>query len=103
MAKFLDIIIPQYKEDEKVLKNLLDSIARQKNIDFNEIGIRIQGDCGYKLNDEFLKSYTNLDIIYKMNEKNSGTGRTEQAEVNDSDAEFLTFIDADDEFYSDDS
>jgi len=101
MAKFLDIIIPQYKEDEGVLKNLLDSIARQKNIDFTEIGIRIQGDCGYRLSDEFLKSYSNLDIIYNMNEKNSGTGRTEQAAVDASTAEFLTFIDADDEFYSD--
>ena len=103
MAKFLDIIIPQYNEDETVIKNLLDSIARQKNIDFNEIGIRIQGDCGYRLKDEFLKSYSNLDIIYKMNEKNSGTGRTEQAAVDESTAEFLTFIDADDEFFQDTS
>ena len=34
---FLDIIVPQFKEDEKVIKGLLDSIERQKNIDFKDI------------------------------------------------------------------
>ena len=31
----LDLIIPQYNEDEAQIKYLLDSINNQKNVDFN--------------------------------------------------------------------
>ena len=40
----LDIIIPQYSEDEKIINNLLTSINIQKQIDFNDINITIVND-----------------------------------------------------------
>ena len=40
----LDIIIPQYKEDESVIKNLLNSINNQKNVDFSQIKLTIVND-----------------------------------------------------------
>ena len=40
----LSILIPQYKETEEQVKPLLDSIALQQNIDFNEIEVVIVND-----------------------------------------------------------
>ena len=40
----LQILIPQYKETDEILKPMLDSIALQQNIDFNEIGVIIVND-----------------------------------------------------------
>ena len=40
----LDIIIPQYSEDDNKIKPLLDSINNQINIDFNDINVTIVND-----------------------------------------------------------
>ena len=40
----LQFLIPHYKETTKEIKPLLDSIALQQNIDFNEIGVIICHD-----------------------------------------------------------
>ena len=40
----LQILIPQYNETNEIIKPLLDSIAIQQNIDFNEIGVIIVND-----------------------------------------------------------
>ena len=63
--KKLQILVPQYKEDETVIKPLLDSIALQQNVDFNDIGVIICNDgTDVILAEDFLKSYP-YDIIYK--------------------------------------
>ena len=38
----LQILVPQYKETDEMVKPLLDSIAIQQAVDFNEIGIIIK-------------------------------------------------------------
>ena len=35
----LQILVPQYEEDDSVIKPLLDSLAIQQNVDFNEFGV----------------------------------------------------------------
>ena len=40
----LSIIIPQYKENEQMLKRLLNSIDLQRQIDFNEIEVLFVND-----------------------------------------------------------
>ena len=40
----LQILIPQYKETDEVIKPLLDSIAIQQNVPFDEIGVIICND-----------------------------------------------------------
>ena len=40
----LDILVPQYKETDAIIKPLLDSIAVQHNANFQEIGVIIVND-----------------------------------------------------------
>ena len=42
--KTLEILVPQYKETDAVIKPLLDSIAIQHNAKFDEIGVIIVND-----------------------------------------------------------
>ena len=56
--KKLNILIPQYNEYESDISPLLDSIAIQQNIDFDEIGVIICNDGSECiLSDNFLESY----------------------------------------------
>ena len=40
----LQILVPHYKEEPSEMTPLLDSIALQQNVDFNEIGVIIAFD-----------------------------------------------------------
>ena len=62
----LQILIPQYKETDEVIKPLLDSIAIQQNVDFNEIGAIICNDgTDIYLSDNLLNSYPFKIKYYK--------------------------------------
>ena len=56
--KKLQILIPQYKETEEVIKPLLDSISIQQSVDLkNEVGVIIVNDgTDVHLSKEFLDS-----------------------------------------------
>lgn len=97
----LQILVPQYKEKKDVLKPLLDSIALQQGIDFNEVGVIIVND-GYpkaKLPDKFLKSYP-FKIDYYMEKENKGVSATRNACLDHATADYVMFCDADDMFFS---
>ena len=97
----LQILIPQYKERKEVLKPLLDSIALQQGIDFNEVGVIIVND-GYpkaKLSDKFLKSYP-FKIDYHMAKDHLGVSATRNACLDHATADYVMFCDADDMFFS---
>ena len=95
----LQILIPQYKETDEVVKPLLDSIALQQNIDFNEIGVIIVNDgSDTHLSDEFLKSYP-FNIKYILNE-HKGVSATRNACLDAATADYVMFCDADDMFYN---
>ncbi len=97
----LDIIIPQYKENDKILNRLLLSINKQKNIDFKSLGIIIVNDASdVKLTKKLFKQFPRLNITYLRNEVNSGPGITRQNGVDASLAKYITFMDADDMYYS---
>ncbi|MBQ7641597.1 MAG: glycosyltransferase family 2 protein [Acholeplasmatales bacterium] len=98
----LDIIIPQYKEDENIIKCLLDSIINQKNVDFKDINVTIVNDASdVKLSNKFLLKYKKLNICYVENEKNTGPGLARQKGVDVTDNKYIMFCDADDELYND--
>ena len=97
MSRKLDILVPQYKEDEKVIKPLLDSIAVQQNIDFDEIGVIIVNDgTDVHLSEEFLKSYP-FEIEYYFNE-HKGVSATRNACLDHSKADYVMYCDDDDMF-----
>ena len=96
----LDIIIPQYKEDEKEISNLLNSIDNQKKVDFSQIKLTIVNDCSdVLLSDSFLKSFKNLNISYIRNDKNTGPGLARQKGIDNTDGLYIMFCDSDDKLY----
>lgn len=95
----LQILIPQYKETDEVIKPLLDSIAVQQNIPFEEIGAVICNDgSDVFLTDEFLASYPFKIEYYK--EPHRGVSATRNACLDHAKADYVMFCDADDMFYS---
>ena len=95
----LQILIPQYKETNEIIKPLLDSIAIQQNVDFNEIGVIICNDgSNVFLTDEFLQSYPYHIDYYKCEHR--GVSATRNACLDHATAEYVMFCDADDMFYS---
>ena len=96
----LQILIPQYKEDESIIKPLLDSIEVQQNVDLkNDIGVIIVNDgTDVHLNQEFFKRYS-FQIEYHLNE-HKGVSATRNACLDYATADYVMFCDADDMFYN---
>ena len=100
MNKKLQILIPQHKETENIIKPLLDSIELQQNVDLkNDIGVIIVNDgTDIHLSEEFLNHYT-YDIEYYLNE-HKGVSATRNACLDHATADYVMFCDADDMFYN---
>ena len=98
--KKLDILVPQYKETDSDVKNLLDSIAIQQNVDLkNDVGVIIVNDgSDVHLSKDLLESYP-FSIKYILNE-HKGVSATRNACLDASTAEYVMFCDADDMFYN---
>ena len=95
----LQILIPQYEETDEIVKPLLDSIALQQNVDFDEIGVIIVNDgSDVHLTENFLNSYP-FKIEYYFN-SHKGVSATRQAAFDKATAEYVMFCDADDMFYN---
>lgn len=95
----LQFLVPQYQETEEIIKPLLDSIAIQQNIDFEEIGVIICNDgTDVYLSEEFLNSYPFKVEYYK--EPHRGVSGTRNACLDHATADYVMFCDADDMFYN---
>lgn len=95
----LQILVPQYNEDDSILKPLLDSIAIQQNVDFNEIGVIICNDgSDTRLTLEFLDTYP-YPIEYHICE-HQGVSATRNACLDHATADYVMFCDADDMFFN---
>lgn len=95
----LQILIPQYKETDDVIKPLLDSIAIQQSVDMNDIGVIICNDGSSTfLSIEFLSSYP-FKIDYYQ-EPHRGVSATRNACLDKATADYVMFCDADDMFYN---
>ncbi len=100
--RLLDIIIPQYSENIKTVETALESIATQKNINFDDIGVILINDHSNNIiKSTTLKKYKDLNITYLVNETNMGPGPTRQRGIDLSEALYVTFLDADDVFFND--
>ena len=96
----LQILIPQYKETEEIIKPLLDSIEIQQNVDLkNDVGVIIVNDgTDIRLSKEFLNKYT-YKIDYYLHE-HKGVSATRNACLDYATADYVMFCDADDMFYN---
>lgn len=95
----LQILVPQYKETDAVVKPLLDSIAIQQNVLFEDIGVIICNDgSDIFLSDKLLNSYPFTVEYYK--EEHRGVSATRNACLDHATADYVMFCDADDMFYN---
>lgn len=95
----LQLLIPQYKETEKDIKPLLDSIAIQQNVNFKDIGAIITNDgSNVLLSEDFLKTYP-YDIQY-IKAEHKGVSATRNTCLDNATADYVMFCDADDMFYN---
>lgn len=96
----LQILIPQYKETDNIVKPLLDSIEVQQNVDLaNEVGVIIVNDgTDVRLSNELFDRYS-FPIEYHLNE-HAGVSATRNACLDYATAEYVMFCDADDMFYN---
>lgn len=96
----LQILIPQYNEDNNTIKPLLDSIAIQQGINLKEdIEVFIGNDGSKtKLSVDFLKQYP-FRMQYHQFE-HGGLAATRQKLQDIATAEYIMFCDADDRFIS---
>ena len=93
----LSIVIPQYKEDDKMLRKLLNSVELQRQVDFNEIEVIFVNDCNIEyLPKEDIKSGYSFNIKVLMTEKNGGPGLARQYGLENASGDYILFLDADD-------
>lgn len=94
----LSILIPQYNENEEVIKPLLDSIQMQQNINLKEdIKVYIGNDgSDTKLSLDFLKQYSFRMQYHLFKHERLAATRQKLFELTDS--EYVMFCDADDKF-----
>lgn len=96
----LQILVPQYKETDEIVKPLLDSIEIQQNIDKeHDLGVIIVNDgSDTYLSDKLLNSYSYPIEYYK--EEHRGVSGTRNACLDHATADYVMFCDADDMFYN---
>ena len=94
----LQILVPQYKETDEIVKPLLDSIAIQQSVDLkNEVGVIIVNDgTDVHLSDELINSYPFKIDYYKH--QHEGVSATRNACLDRATADYVMFCDADDMF-----
>lgn len=106
----LEILVPHYKETAEEIKPLLDSIAIQQNVDFNEIGVIICHD-GPDAKDFCFTN--NIDLIEpgkmmlpndypfridQIRQEHKGVSSARNACLDAAIADYVMFCDADDMF-----
>ena len=96
----LQILVPQYKETDEIIKPLLDSIAIQQNVDLkNDVGVIIVNDgTDVHLSEQLLNNYP-FKIEYYLNE-HKGVSATRNACLDKATADYVMFCDADDMFFN---
>lgn len=94
----LQILVPQYKETERDIEKLLESIELQRNIDFDDIGVIIVNDgTDVILDPSFLNKFK-FNIKYIRSE-HKGVSATRNTALKEATADYVIFCDADDMFY----
>ena len=106
----LQILVPHYKETADVIKPLLDSIAVQQNVDFDEVGVIICHDGEESHDFELVKDledpgeYSLPDIypfrIKQIRQEHKGVSAARNACLDAAKADYVMFCDADDMFSS---
>ena len=97
----IDVIIPAYNAHETI-ERTLNSIVKQTILD--KIKVYICNDSSKRDYSSIVKKYNDKLCITELKlDKNSGPGVARQYGIDNSNSEFIIFIDADDELYDEKS
>lgn len=98
----LSILVPHYQEESKDIEPLLDSIAIQQNVDFDDIDVIISydGKEAFELNEEEWASKYPFEIkhLKKLDSECQGVSATRNDALKASKSDYVIFCDADDMF-----
>lgn len=96
----LQILIPQYKEIDSIIKPMLDSIEVQQNVDLqHDVGVIIVNDgTDVHLSQELFDRYS-FPIEYHLSE-HAGVSAIRNKCLDYATADYVMFCDADDMFYN---
>ena len=91
------LLVPQWKEDQNIVKFLLNSIEIQQGIDLSEVGVIIINDgSDVILDDNWLNSYSfKIDYYLALH---GGVSSTRNKCLQAATADYVMFCDADDMF-----
>lgn len=92
----LSIVIPQYKESDKMLRKALGTIENQKGIDLSEIEVLIVNDCSDVLPSKDLEKEFSFRVRVLRTRKNGGPGLARQYGTERAKGEYVLYLDADD-------
>lgn len=96
----LQILVPQYKEDFSIIKNLLNSIEIQQDVDLkNDVGVIIVNDGSDVLLDEKMFEHYSFNIKY-IHAPHQGVSATRNVALDAATANYVMFCDADDMFFN---
>lgn len=103
MRTTIDIIIPYYNEPEWLIQFAVHSVAMQLGVDFDDVFVTLVNDgkpeCA--ISEEFFKRWPMLTRTKSMIlKKNMGPGLARQAALDESTADYVMFLDADDRWNS---
>ena len=94
----LQLLIPQYRETDAVIRPLLDSVAIQQNVDFREIGAVIVNDGrDVHLDWRALQARYPFEVQYHL-APHGGVSAARNRALDAATADYVMFCDADDMF-----
>lgn len=94
----LQLLVARYQEPEEVIKTLLNSIAIQRGVDFNEFEVLICNDGTDPLPEEFFAQYPYS--IKNITKEHTGIAGTRNKLLEEATADYVMYCDADDSFYT---
>ena len=92
----LEIIVPHYREPWETCRYLFDTLATQRGFDLKDLRVTVVNDGDCLLDEENFKSYP-YEIRYLI-KKHEGVSAARNYGLDNSDAEYVMFCDADDGF-----
>lgn len=99
MTKKLSILIPCYNETESMIKRLLDSIAIQQRVNFDEVEVLVMHDGeDNPFSDELFQGYP-YELNYYIS-RHRGISATRNELLDKAKGEYIQWVDADDFFHS---
>ena len=99
MKKKLSLLVAHYKEDNATISRLLNSIAIQQNVNFDDVEVIVGNDGDECVLDETIINSYPFDIVYKVYEKR-GISHVRNCMLNDAKGEYIQWIDGDDLFFN---